>query len=176
MSARPALASAARGWTDSRIAAPDERPGGHAEERQRADDAERPGREWPSNRWLAAAVPTGTRIPPPTAWTSRATISSSSVWDAPGQEAARGERDEPDEEHRPDAPQVGEAPGQRHRHDVHEQVAVDDPATRAGAASNRRGPQDRRQRDGRDQQFEAREEHARPEDREQDERRSIGGV
>ena len=37
------------------------------------------GRALPENRWDAAEVATGTRTPPPTAWTRRAAISSSSV-------------------------------------------------------------------------------------------------
>ena len=41
------------------------------------------GRSWPSNRWDAAAVATGTSAPPPTAWTARAAISWSSDWDMP---------------------------------------------------------------------------------------------
>ena len=41
------------------------------------------GRAWPSNRCDAAAVPTGTRIPPPTPWTMRPAISWSIDWAAP---------------------------------------------------------------------------------------------
>ena len=49
------------------------------------------GRAVPPNRCAAAAVPTGTRTPPPTAWTSRAAMSWSRLCDAP---ASR-----PDDEH-----------------------------------------------------------------------------
>ncbi|MDF2734029.1 MAG: hypothetical protein K0S97_652 [Chloroflexota bacterium] len=41
------------------------------------------GRAPPAKRWAAAAVPTGTRIPPPAAWTSRAAMSWSRFWAMP---------------------------------------------------------------------------------------------
>ena len=120
----------------------------------------------------------GTSTPPPTAWTSRAAMSWSMRLGQPGQRGAHHEDRERAEEQPPRAPQVGEPPGQRHREDVDEQVAVDDPARLAqldpGGAAGRVGEvvEDRRQGDGRDHELEAGEEDARAEDGEQHERRS----
>ena len=134
------------------------------------------GRAGPLNRCAAAAVPTGTRTPPPTAWTSRAAMSWSSVWARPASAEPDREDRQRAEEQPPRAPQVRQPAGQRHRQDVDEQVAVDDPARLAqldpGGAAARVGEvgEDRRQGDGRDHQLEAGQEHAGPEDGEQHER------
>ena len=77
-------------------------------------------------------------------------------------------------------PQVGQPAGHRHRQDVHEQVAVDDPARLAqldpaGARGGiREVGQDRRERDGRDHQLQPGQEDADPDDGEQHERRAAG--
>ena len=139
------------------------------------------GRGGPPNRCDAAAVPTGTSTPPPTAWTSRAAMSWSSDWAAPGQRGPEGEDDERAHEQPAGAPQVGQPAGHRHRQDVDQQVAVDDPARLAqldpGGATGRVGQvgQDRRQRDRGDHELEAGQEDPDPDDGEQHdaERRSI---
>ena len=135
------------------------------------------GRAWPSNRCDAAAVPTGTRMPPPMPWMTRPTMSSSSDWPRPATSDPRMKTTSAAEEQAPGAPDVGEAARQRHRDDVGEQVAVDDPR---GAAELGEGGlarpigigldevvDDRRQGDGRDHQLEAREEDAGAEDSQQ---------
>ena len=73
------------GWIDSRIAAPTNGPAAIPRNVRAPMTPSARARAGPSNRWLAAAVPTGTRMPPPTAWTSRAAMSWSRVWAAPGQ-------------------------------------------------------------------------------------------
>ena len=95
-----------------------------------------------------------------------------------GQRGPDDEHDERAQEQPARAPQVGEAAGHRHRQDVDQQVAVDDPAGLAqldpGRSQGRVGEvgQDRRQRDGRDHELEAGQEHARPDHGEQHVRRT----
>ena len=156
---------------------PDERADGHAEEGQRADDPER-------------------------SWSARAVVEVGGSGRPDGYQHAAAERlDQPggDElvealgepgQHRADdedgqrtmngrrAPHRSVEPaGQRHREDVHEQVAVDDPARLAeldpGGTAGGVGQviEDRWQGDGRDHQLEAGQEHARPEHDEQHEGR-----
>ena len=137
------------------------------------------GRIAPPNRCDAAAVPTGTSTPPPTAWTSRAAISWSSVW---GRRRARTRPmkiDQRAQEQPARAPQVGQPAGHRHGQDVDQQVAVDDPADALRSSTQADPPfgsaevgQDRRQRDGGDHQLEPGQEDAGPDDGEQHERRT----
>ncbi len=127
------------------------------------------GRPAPGNRCDAAEVATGTSAPPPTAWTSRAAISSSSVGAMPASRLPEREHDERAEEQAAVAPQVGQAPGQRHRDDVDQQVAVDDPGGLAQAGPAGEVGDDRGQGDRRDHELEAGEEHAGAQDGEQDE-------
>ena len=85
------------------------------------------------------------------------------------------EDDQRAEEQAAGSPDVREATGQRHRDDIGEQVAVDDPRGVAelgegGLAEligDREIEQDRRQRGRRDHQLEAGEEDPDPEDREE---------
>ncbi len=90
-------------------------------------------------------------------------------------ERADDEQDERPEEQPARAPDIREATGQRHRHDVGEQVTVHDPR---GVAELREGrlpelvgdgevEQDAGQGRRRDHQLEAREEHPDPEDGEE---------
>ena len=95
-----------------------------------------------------------------------------------GERAADREDRERGDERPPGSPQVGDPAGERHHQDVHEQVAVDDPA-RLAQLDPGRGPvrvdeigQDRWQRDRRDHQLQAREEHPGTEHREQRVRRT----
>ena len=136
------------------------------------------GRIAPPNRCDAAAVPTGTSTPPPTAWTSRAAMSWSSDWAAPASADPIDEDHQRAHEQPPDAPQVGQPAGHRHGQDVDQQVAVDDPAGLAqldpGGAAVRVGQvgQDRRQRDRGDHELEAGQEDADPDDGEEHVRRA----
>ena len=146
----------------------EERPGGHAQERQRADHAERArpcaareqvrGRRGRDRDQRAAA---------------------DRLDEARGdqrlerrrharEQAPEREHDEGAQEEAPRAVQVGQAPGEGHRDHVHEQVAVDDPGRLAEARPAARVGDDRRQGDGRDHQLEAGEEHAGAQDGEQD--------
>ncbi len=104
-----------------------ERPRGHAQEREGADHPERPrpaepreqvrGRGGGDRHQCSAAgglhQPSGhellQRLGPA------------------GQRRADREQHQGREEQPPVAPQVGQPAGERHRHDVHEEVAVDDP-------------------------------------------------
>ena len=124
----PAAASAASGWTEPRIAAPTTGPAAIPRKVSAPTTPSARGRAAPPNRCDAAAVPTGTSTPPPTAWTSRAAMSWSSVCDAPASAEPIDEDDQRAHEQPADAPQVGQPAGDRHRQDVDQQVAVDDPA------------------------------------------------
>ena len=177
-SASPASTSGTSGWIDERIAAPRNGPAAMPRNVSAPMSPRARGRIAVSYRWAAAAVPTGTSTPPPIAWTRRAAISWSRSWanpasTDPSDEDAEGRKEQP-----AGAPQVGEPAGQRHREDVHEQVAVDDPARLAQLDPGRRAVrrdqvgQDRRQRDRGDHQLETRQEHADAEHREQRERGS----
>ena len=97
------------------------------------------GRAWPSNRCDAAAVPTGhqdaaaERLDEPR---------GDQLVERSGRGPASSDRREDDQraqEQPARAPQVGQATGERHRDDVHQQVAVDDPRRLAqlGEASSR---------------------------------------
>ena len=91
-----------------------------------------------------------------------------------GEQAADREHHQRPEEHAPRAPQVGEATGERHRHHRHQQVAVDDPRRLPEARPAGDVGDDRGQRDGRDHELEAGEEHAAAHDREQEEGLAAG--
>ena len=123
---RPAPSSA---WIAPRIAAPANGPAAMPEERQRADDAERPRprvrprtgarrrpcRPGPGRRHRALDEPrrrSAGRGPGPRPASADPTMNTTSA----AEEQPAG------------APQVGQPAGQRHRHDVDEQIAVDDPA------------------------------------------------
>jgi hypothetical protein len=156
----------------------DERAGGHAEERQRADHAERArpvvaleqvrrGRRRHGNEHAATNAledPRGDELV--------------EVLRRPGQPGTDDEQGQCANEQPSGAPQVGEPAGQRHRDDVREQVAVDDPARLAqldpGGSAGRfdEVDEDRRQCDGRDDELEAGEEDADPEHDQEDQRRS----
>ena len=130
------------------------------------------GRSWPSNRCEAAAVPTGTRMPPPIPWTTRPAIELVDRLGAAREERPEDEQPERAEEQAPGAPDVDQPAGQRHRDDVREQVAVDDPRGAAELGERvlgvgREVDDDRRQGDGRDHQLEAGEEDAGAEDRQE---------
>ena len=132
-----------------------ERSGGHAEERQRRDEAQGP--RTPGAREQVRGCrgrdrdqrPAADRLDEP-----RGDQQLERRRHA-GQQAADREHDERREEQPPRAPQVGHPPGQRHRDDRHEQVAVDDPRRLAEAGPARHVGHDRRQGDGRDHELEA---------------------
>ena len=90
----------------------------------------------------------------------------------PGQERAHGERRQAQEEQSPGAERVGQPAGQRHRRDVDEEVAVDDPGGLPELAPVGQVDHDRRQRDRCDHQLEAGQEHPDPEHGQDDERRA----
>src|SRR5918995_758910 len=73
----------------------------------------------PLNRWLARAIDSGTSAPPPKPCTTRDAMSQVMPSSCP----AKRDNVQPAR-----APQVGAATGERHGHDVREQVGVDDPA------------------------------------------------
>ena len=146
-----------------------ERSGGHPQERQAADHAEGPRPvEAAPYRCAAAAVATGTMIPPPNAWTSRAAISWPRSWLAPARAEPIVKANRPEQEQPAGAPQVGQAAGEGHRPDVDEQVAIDHPGGRAQLGPVGQAGHDRRQGHGRDHQLEAGEEHRDAQDQEQD--------
>ena len=142
----------------------DERPGGHAQERQRADDAQgpRPRRALEQVRGGGGGH-----------WDDRA---ATDRLDEPGgdqlvevlgdarQERPEGEDGKGGEEEPAGAPQVGQAAGQRHRHHVDQQVAVDDPGRLAQIRPVGHRGQDLWQGHGRDHQLEAGQEDADAED------------
>ncbi len=147
---------------------PDDGPGRHAEEGQRADHAERP-------RSSRATEQVRRRRGP-----DRDQDAATDRLDQPrgdelierlrgaGQGRAHREDDECADEQPAGAPQVGQPAGHRHRQDVDQQIAVDDPARLAqldpGGATGGIGEvgQDRRQRDRGDQQFHPGQEDAEP--------------
>ncbi len=145
----------------------DERPGGHPEERQRPDDPEgaRAGRSGEEMRGRGRADRDEHAATEPLDETGRDELVHR-LGEA-GQRRPDHEDRQGAEERAASAPQVGHPAGERHRQDVDEQVAVDDPARLAqldpGGGPVRVGKvvEDRRQRDGRDQQLHAGEEHAR---------------
>ena len=79
----PSDSTSASGWTEPRIAAPTTGPAAIPRKVSAAMTPSARGRAAPANRCAAAAVPTGTRTPPPIAWTTRAAMSWSSDCDAP---------------------------------------------------------------------------------------------
>ena len=87
----------------------------------------------------------------------------------PGKQRADREGDEAGEEEAANAPLVGEPARQRHRHDIGEEVPVDDPGGLAELGPAREVGDDRRQGHGRDHELEAGEEDADREDRQEDE-------
>ncbi len=125
-------------------------------------------------------------------WMTRPTMSSSSVLAAPSDERPDDEDHEPAQEQASGAPDVGQAARERHRDDVCEQVAVDDPRGAAELGEGGlAGPigvgddeivDDRRQGDGRDHQLEAGQEDTGAEDGQQrvcrapGHRRSVHGL
>ena len=140
----------------------DERAGGHAKERERADGAKRPRPSVPfeqvrdggrGHRYECAA---SQRLDQ-----ARDDQCVERLRQA-GEQRADRERDQGRQEQPPCAPHIGQPARQRHRDDVGQQVAVDDPG-RAPQLGDRRGnalavperDDDRRQGDGRDHQFEA---------------------
>ena len=161
---------------------PDDRPGRHAEEGQRADHAERA-------RSSRAAEQVRRRRRP-----DRDQHAATDRLDQPGgdelverlrgtgQRRAHREDDERADEQAASAPQVGQPAGHRHRQDVDQQIAVDDPARLAqldpGGAAGGIGKvgQDRRQRDRGDQQLHPGQEDAEPDDGEQDQPGASGHV
>ena len=147
----------------------DERPGGHAQERQRGDEPERarppslpeemarPGRR--ERDQGAAAEPLDE------------TRDDELVEVLRPPRQGRPEREEGQREHewasRPVA--IARPAGQRHRRDESEEIPVDDPA---GAAElrpvrDRRVPDDRRQGHGRDHELQARDEDPQAEERQE---------
>ena len=104
--------------------------------------------------------------PPPKPCTTRDTISQSSPVSGPaaraqaGAQAADAEQRQGDHVEAARAPQVGRAAGQRHGHDVGQQVRVHDPrgARQAGPAAE--VGHDRGQGDGHHHQLDAAQEHA----------------
>ena len=174
----PAAASAASGWTDPMIAAPTTGPAAIPRKVRAPTTPSARGRAAPPNRCAAAAVPTGTRTPPPSAWTTPRGDELVHGLRRAGQRRSDREDDQRPHEQPPRPPQVGEPAGHRHRQDVDQQVAVDDPARLAqldpGGAAVRVGQvgQDRRQGDRGDHQLEAGQEDAGPDDGEHHEGRS----
>ena len=156
----------------------DHGPGRHAEEGQGADHAQRPRPHG------ATEQVRGDRRP------DRDQDAAADPLDEPcrdelvhrlggaRQRGPDGEHGEGPDQQAAGAPQVRQAARHRHGQDVDEQVAVDDPARLAeldpcGAGGRvREIGQDRGQRDGRDHELEAGQEHARPDDGEQHIRRS----
>ena len=146
-----------------------ERPGGHPQERERTDDAQGPGpagareqvgRGGRGHRHQRAA--TG-RLDQPR------DDQQLERGRGAGQRGADGEQAQRPEEHAAVAPQVRQPPRQRHRDDIHQQVAVDDPGGLAEAGPGGQVGDDRRQGDRRDHQLEAGQEHPRPKDGEEHE-------
>ena len=156
----------------------DHRPGRHAQEGQRADDAERAG-----PRRSAEQVGCGSRANrDQDAATERLDDPGRDqlveVLGGPGQRGTDDEQGQRGDEQTPGSPQVGQPAGQRHGQDVDQQVAVDDPA-RLAQLDPGRGPmgpgqvgQDRRQGDRRHHQLEAGQEDPRTEHGEQHVRRT----
>ena len=144
-----------------------ERPGGHAQERERRDEAQGPrtpgaGKQVRRGRGRHRDHgPAADRLDEPRS------DQQLERGRHPGQQAAHGEHDEGRQEQPPRAPQVGHPPGQRHRDDRHEEVAVDDPRRLAETGPARDVGHDRGQGDGRDHELEAGEEDAGAEDGEQ---------
>ena len=182
MPVSPAVSRASAGWTEARIAAPTTGPAAMPRKVSAPTTPSARGRAGPPNRCAAAAVPTGTRTPPPTAWTSRAAMSWSSVCAAPASAEPTVKTTSAPMNKPAGAPQVGQPAGHRHRQDVDQQIAVDDPAGLAqldpGGATGGIGKvgQDRRQRDRGDQQFHPGQEDAEPDDGEQDQPGASGHV
>ena len=157
---------------------PDDGPGGHSEEGQGADDAECPRARGTTEQVRRRGGP------------DRHEHASADRLDEPSRDelveglggTRQGGPDREDDEgahQQPSrAPQVGQPSGHRHRQDVDEEVAVDDPARLAQldpcGATGRVGQvgQDRWQGDRRDDELEAGQEDTRPDDGEQHEPRA----
>ncbi len=156
----------------------EERPGGHAQERQRSDEPERPC----PRRTVEQVGGGGRPDRDEDATTDRLDEARRDelveILGHAGEGAADREDHEPGEEQASRAPHVGQPAGERHHEDVHEQVAVDDPARLAQLDPGRNTVrvdevrQDRRQGDRRDHELEPGEEHPDAEHDEQHERRA----
>ena len=137
---------------------PDERPRGHAEERERADDAERPGPGVALEEMRGRGRADRHEDPASEPLDEPRGDEQVERGRRPGQPGADRERREAGEEEPANPPQVGEAAGEGHRHDVHEQVAVDDPGRVPELRDVGEVAEDRRQGDRRDHQLESGEE------------------
>ena len=157
---------------------PDERPGGHPQERQGTDDAERARSLVALEEMRRGGRGDRHEHPAADALHEARRDELVEVLRRPGQRRTHDEYRERAHEQAPRTPQVGKPAGQGHRHHVREQVGVDDPARLAELDPDRptgridEVHEDRRERDGRDDQLEAGQEHADPEDDEEHQRRT----
>ena len=129
-------------------------------------------RAWPSYRCDAAAVATGMRLPPPTAWIEPRRDQLAEARRSAGEHGARHEDHERDQEHPAHAVPIGELAGQRHDHDRDEQVAVDDPGRGAELGPVGEVDDDHGQRDRGDHQLEAGQERPDPDDGQEEDRQA----
>ena len=134
----PSCDSAAAGWTRAQDRGAQERAGGHAQERQRRDEAEGPRASGAREQVRGGRRRDRDERPAADGLDEAGGDQDLEGRGHPGEQAADREHHERPQEHAPGAPQVGEPPGQRHRDDRHEQVAVDDPRRLAEARSSRR--------------------------------------
>ncbi len=146
---------------------PGERPSGHPEERQRAHEPKSTGSSVAFEKVGGARGRDRDEDPAPQSLEEPRRDQLVERLGSPGERRTDREQGQRTQEEPARTEQVGQPAGQGHRDDVHEKVAVDDPRGAAQFGPVRGVVDDRRQRDRRDHQLEAREERPEPEDREQ---------
>ncbi len=137
-----------------------ERPRGHAEERERADDAEGARARRAAEQVRGGGGRDRDQRPAADGLDQAGRDQELERRRHPREQAADREHDQRPQEQPTRAVQVRHAPGQRHRDDRDQEIAVDDPGRLAQARPAGEVGDDRRQRDGRDHELEAGEEHA----------------
>ena len=159
---------------------PEKRPGGHPQERQRADHAERTGAIVALEEVGCGRRGHRDQRAAPQRLDGPGGDQLVERLGHPGQQRAQGEEDEGAEEEAPRTPGVRQATREGHRPDVDEEVGVDDPAGVAELGPAAQVGDDRRERDRGDHQLEPGQEDAGSQDGEQHERdpavhaRSVG--
>ena len=151
---------------------PDDRSGCHPEEGQRTDDPERPRPARAAEQVRRHGRPDRNEDAATDRLDQARGDQLVEVLRGAGQGGPKREDDERADQEATRAPQVSQPACDRHRHDIDEQVAVDDPARLAqfdpgrAAGRVREIRQDRGQRHGGDHQFEPGEENTPADDRE----------